>query len=115
MLLLVHGQDGVQQAGQRDLVIAALLVVAVAFLLEAIRRDRWWYLAPFGLAVGLSATIKPTAGPLGVVLLVMAQPIARDYGEKHEGEKPGGAEEEQGGRRGSRARLRIRAAGCTGH
>src|ERR1700742_3206485 len=47
MLLLVHGQDGVQQAGQRDLVIAALLVAAVAFLLEAVRRDRWWYLVPF--------------------------------------------------------------------
>jgi dolichyl-phosphate-mannose-protein mannosyltransferase len=72
MLLLVHGQDGVQQAGQRDLVIAALLVVAVAFLLEAVRRDNCFYLVPFGLAVGLSATIKPTAAPLGLVLLVMA-------------------------------------------
>jgi hypothetical protein len=72
MLLLVHGQDGVQQAGQRDLVIAVLLVLAVAFLLEAVRQDRWAYLIPFGLAVGLSATIKPTAGPLGVVLLGMA-------------------------------------------
>lgn len=71
MLLLVHGQDGVQQAGQRDLVIAVLLVLAVAFLLEAVRRERWAYLVPFGLAVGLGATIKPTAGPLGVVLLAM--------------------------------------------
>jgi Dolichyl-phosphate-mannose-protein mannosyltransferase len=68
----VHGQDGVQQAGQRDLVIAVLLVLAVAFLLEAVRRERWAYLVPFGLAVGFGATIKPTAGPLGVVLLVMA-------------------------------------------
>ena len=72
MLLLVHGQDGVQQAGQRDLVIAVLLVLALALLLEAVRRNRWAYLIPFGFAVGVSATIKPTAGPLGVVLLVMA-------------------------------------------
>jgi hypothetical protein len=72
MLLLVHGQDGVQQTGQRDLVIAVLLVLAVAFLLEAVRRERRVYLVAFGLAVGLAATIKPTAGPLGVVLLGMA-------------------------------------------
>lgn len=72
MLLLVHGQDGVQQAGQRDLVMAALLVVAVAFLLEAVRRGNCLYLVPFGLAVGLSGTIKPTVVPLGLVLLVMA-------------------------------------------
>lgn len=72
MLLLVHGQDGVQQAGQRDQVMAVLLLLAVACLLEAVRHDRWAYLIPFGLAVGLSATIKPTAGPLGVVLLLIA-------------------------------------------
>src|SRR5246127_3300594 len=72
LLLLVHGQDGVQQAGQRDLVIAVLLVIAVAFLLEAVRRERWACLLPFGLAVGFSATIKPTAAPLGVVLLAFA-------------------------------------------
>jgi hypothetical protein len=72
LLLLVHGQDGVQQAGQRDLMIAVLLVIAVAFLLEAVRRQRWAYLLGFGLATGLSATIKPTAAPLGVVLLVIA-------------------------------------------
>jgi dolichyl-phosphate-mannose-protein mannosyltransferase len=72
MLLLVHGQDGVQQTGQRDLVIAVLLVMAVAFLFEAVRRERWIYLVPFGLAVGFAATIKPTAGPLGLALLAIA-------------------------------------------
>ena len=72
LLLLVHGQDGVQQAGQRDLMIAVLLVIAVAFLLEAVRRERWGYLLPFGLAVGLGATVKPTAAPLGVLLLALA-------------------------------------------
>src|SRR5690242_8982790 len=30
MLLLVHGQDGIQQAGQRDLVIATLLILSFA-------------------------------------------------------------------------------------
>jgi hypothetical protein len=53
-------------------VIGALLVVAVAFLLEAVRRDSCLYLVPFGLAVGVSATIKPTTVPLGIVLLAMA-------------------------------------------
>lgn len=72
MLLLVHGQDGVQQAGQRDEAMAALLILALAFLLEAVRRERWAWLVPFGLAVGLSTTIKPTAGPMGVVLLLIA-------------------------------------------
>jgi hypothetical protein len=85
MLLLVHGQDGVQQAGQRDLAIAVLLVLAVAFLLEAVRRDRWAYLIPFGLAVGLSATIKPTAGPLGLVLLGMAAVFGTRSRSKSEG------------------------------
>ena len=71
LFLLVHGQDGVQQTGQRDLVIAVLLVLAFAFLLEAMRQNRWMYLLPFGFGVGLAATIKPTADPLGVLLLAM--------------------------------------------
>ncbi len=71
LLLLVHGQDGVQQTGQRDLVIAVLLVLAFACLLEAMRQSRWMYLLPYGLGVGLAATIKPTADPLGVLLLAM--------------------------------------------
>jgi hypothetical protein len=72
LLLLVHGQDGVQQAGQRDLVIAALTTLAVAFLLEATRKQRWTYLLPFGLFTGLAATIKPTALPLGIAILALA-------------------------------------------
>ena len=71
MLLLVHGQDGVQQAGQRDLVIAVLLVLGSAALIEGMRRERWLYALPFGLAMGLAATIKPTAAPLGLVLLAI--------------------------------------------
>lgn len=72
LLLLVHGQDGVQQAGQRDLVIAVLLLLAFACLLEALRQNRWIYLLSFGLSIGLAATIKPTAEPLGLLLLAIA-------------------------------------------
>ncbi len=71
LFLLVHGQDGVQQTGQRDQVIAVLLVLAVASLLEAMRRERWVLLVPFGVAVGLAATVKPTAAPQGFVLLAL--------------------------------------------
>lgn len=71
LLLLVHGQDGVQQAGQRDLIIAALLVSSFACLLEAMRQSRWVYLLPFGIGVGVASTIKPTADPLGLLLLAM--------------------------------------------
>jgi Dolichyl-phosphate-mannose-protein mannosyltransferase len=72
MLLLVHGQDGIQQAGQRDLAMAVLLLAGVAFLLTAIRTQRASYLLPFGLAIGLASTIKPTALPIGAVLLALA-------------------------------------------
>jgi hypothetical protein len=71
LLLLVHGQDGVQQAGQRDLVIAVLLILAFACLLEALRQNRWSYLLLFGFGIGLAATIKPTAEPLGLLLLAI--------------------------------------------
>lgn len=71
LLLLIHGQDGVQQAGQRDLVIAVLLVLSFACLLEAMRQKRWVYLLPFGISAGLASTIKPTADPLGLLLLAM--------------------------------------------
>ncbi len=71
MLLLVHGQDGIQQAGQRDLVMAVLLLGAVACLFEAVRRGQGVYLVPFGLAAGLATTIKPTALPIGLVLLAL--------------------------------------------
>jgi Dolichyl-phosphate-mannose-protein mannosyltransferase len=81
LLLLVHGQDGVQQAGQRDLAIGTLLILAFAFLMEALRQNRWGYLIPFGLGVGLAATIKPTADPLGMLLLAMVV-IYRERAQK---------------------------------
>lgn len=71
LLLLVHARDGIQMAGQRDLVVAVLELAALAFLLLCLRQWRWWLMVPFGLCMGLASTIKPTAAPLGLALLAV--------------------------------------------
>ncbi len=95
LFALIHGRDGVMQLGQRDLTMTAFLVIAYAFLFEALRATnpsapypdlRTWDLpgrnlppssqvllmALFGLFCGAAATIKPTVLLLPVVLLIMA-------------------------------------------
>jgi hypothetical protein len=69
---LVHGQDGIPQLGQRDLVMTVLVLCSYAFLFEALRRDKMSLAIPFGLCMGLAATIKPTALPLAVAVLLLA-------------------------------------------
>ena len=72
LLMLLHGRDGMPQAGQRDLSMAVLLLIAVALLFHAVRRNAPWATALFGLCAGLAAIIKPTAAPLAIILLFMA-------------------------------------------
>ena len=74
---LVHGRDGVMQMGQRDLTMTAFLVLAYAFLFEALRpissqKTRPWLMAPFGFLCGAAATIKPSVILLPAVLLLLA-------------------------------------------
>lgn len=60
LFALFHARDGAGQAGQRDLVITALVLTGVALLLHKPRKN----LLPevfFGLCIGVAATIKPTA------------------------------------------------------
>ena len=64
MMALVHLQDGVFQVGQRDLLMAVLLVWAYAGLFAG---EMFW----FGVAMGAAATVKPVLLPLAVVLLGM--------------------------------------------
>lgn len=66
LFALYHGRDGIGQAGQRDLQIAALLLLAIALLLSAARQGEApgqgraaLRAAVFGAAVGAAATIKP--------------------------------------------------------
>jgi hypothetical protein len=71
LFVLYHGRDGAGQAGQRDFIIAVLLLCAYALLFEFLRRRRGeWTLFAFGLCAGVATTIKPT--PLPFVLLLLA-------------------------------------------
>jgi hypothetical protein len=69
MFALVHMSEGPQNAGQREEVIAVLIMVAYAFLFESRRRRYPWLMIFFGLGMGMATSIKPTELPLGVCLL----------------------------------------------
>ena len=77
LFALIHARDGTMQLGQRDLTMTALLVIAYAFLFEALRPHTHrkivpWLIALFGLFAAAAATIKPTVLLLPIVLLWMA-------------------------------------------
>jgi len=81
LFILYHGRDGAMQQGQRDLIIAVLLLCAYAFLFNFFRRHRKWAMLAFGLCAGMAATIKPTALPFGFLLLVLAAIRLKRVGE----------------------------------
>jgi hypothetical protein len=72
LFILFHGRDGAGQEGQRDFIIAVLLLSAYAFLFDAFRNRRQWPMLAFGLCAGIAATIKPTPLPFALLLLVLA-------------------------------------------
>jgi hypothetical protein len=81
LFVLYHGRDGAGQAGQRDFIIAVLLLCAYAFLFHFFRQRCKWALFAFGLCAGMSATIKPMPLPFVFVLLVLAVFWLRGEGE----------------------------------
>lgn len=68
---LVHLQDGLFETGERDLIIAVLLLVACAALFLASRRNAPLWMALFGFCNGYASAIKPTFLPLGVILIAV--------------------------------------------
>jgi hypothetical protein len=70
LFLLIHGRDGIAQMGQRDLIMAVLLLASAAFLLHAARNGRSWLVIFTGLFSGVAATVKPTALLFAVAFLV---------------------------------------------
>jgi hypothetical protein len=80
----LHVHDGVDQAGERDLVLAVLLLIGCAAVFAALRHSSWMGSALFGLACGTGTLMKPTAALWMAGMLVLAaiallrrgQPIA---------------------------------------
>jgi len=72
LFILIHGRDGLAQGGQRDLSLAVLLLAATACLFVAVRCSISWGSATFGLLSGIALTIKPTALPVTLALLLIA-------------------------------------------
>ncbi len=71
LFTLVHASEGPVNSGQRDEAMTALLVVGYALLFQALRRRSPALLLPFGVCMGLAISIKPTVGPLALVLALM--------------------------------------------
>ena len=61
---MIHGRDGLIQLGQRDLLMATLLVVAYALLFKAVRsidREHYGLSLLAGICLGATASVKPDA------------------------------------------------------
>ena len=81
MFALVHSTEGPENSAQRDEAMTMLIMVGYAFLFESLRRRKPWMMAVSGLSLGMACSIKPTAGPLALVLLAMAWWTLRKRGE----------------------------------
>ncbi|HEY6448321.1 MAG TPA: hypothetical protein VIY53_17815 [Acidobacteriaceae bacterium] len=78
----LHIHDGVDQTGERDLVLAVLLLLACAAIFAALRRSAsdhtpspaatWIGAALFGLFSGAATLIKPTAAAWTAGVLILA-------------------------------------------
>lgn len=80
---LVHLQDGLEEGGQRDLLIAVLLLWSYAALFAALRGKRPLIMTLlFGVGLGTALTIKPVLLPLGVVLLFLITVIMHRRDQK---------------------------------
>ncbi len=70
LFAILHIGDGVAQAGQRDYVIAVLLLAGCTLLVRGVRSGALWPFFVFGLCCGVSATIKPPTLAFALLLAV---------------------------------------------
>jgi hypothetical protein len=81
MFALLHARDGIAQANQRDLIVAVLWLIAIAFLFAwvngGVRAFLLWTVAAFGFCAAAPITLKPTAAPFLLVFFVVGVMQAR--------------------------------------
>jgi len=80
LLAAIHASDGIFDAGQRDFVVAVVILIGYAALFRALRGNTPAWMLLFGLAMGIAATIKPTFLLLGPALLVWVGFVRRSQG-----------------------------------
>jgi hypothetical protein len=66
LFILIHLQDGLAEAGQRDFAMASLVLLAYAILIRGKARS-WMHVFVYELIVGFTLTVKPTLLPLAAV------------------------------------------------
>jgi hypothetical protein len=72
LFALIHASDGPRGTGQRDEVMAVLMVLGLAALLHAVRSSVPLWTALGGFFLGMATMVKPTIAPLGILLLLLA-------------------------------------------
>jgi len=80
LFAMIHASDGPKGAGQRDEVMAVLMVVGFAFLLHSVRKRVPAWMALVGFFFGMATSVKPTIAPLGLLLLLMIALVLRHRG-----------------------------------
>jgi hypothetical protein len=71
-IYLVQLRGGAMNLGQRDWIVAVLLLVAFGCIFESIRKQRPVWMAGFMCCCGLAASIKPPVVAIALLLLVLS-------------------------------------------
>jgi hypothetical protein len=72
LFALFHGRDGPAQLGQRDLIVTMLLLWTMAFVFEAVRKNKSSFFFLSWICSSAATTIKPTALPFAILLTIAA-------------------------------------------
>ena len=81
VFILFHAGDTSRGAGERDEIIAVLLMAAYALLFRAVRRRRPVLVLPFAICVTFALCIKPLFAPFILCVAILAFYVLKKRGE----------------------------------